>query len=87
MVRLRLTRLGAKKKPFYRVIATDGRKRRDGRYIEQIGTYNPMVNPHEVKIDLERVDHWISVDAQPSDTVRSLIARARSEQAPAPVKG
>ena len=79
MVRLRLTRLGAKKKPFYRVIASDQRARRDGRFIEQLGWYDPMKNPSGVKIDLERVDYWLGVGAQPTDTVASLIKRVRAE--------
>lgn len=78
MVRIRLTRLGAKKKPFYRVIATDSRSPRDGRNIEQLGYYDPMKNPHQVKLDLERVDYWLSVGAQPSDTARKLIEKARA---------
>lgn len=82
-VRLRLTRLGAKKRPFYRVIVTDSRKRRDGYYLENLGTYNPMVNPAEVKLDLERVDYWLGVGAQPSDTVRDLIAKMRGGDAAA----
>lgn len=82
-VRLRLTRLGAKKRPFYRVIVTDSRKRRDGYYLENLGTYNPMVNPAEVKLDLERVDYWLGVGAQPSDTVRDLIAKVRGADAAA----
>ena len=77
MVRLRLTRMGAKKRPFYRVIATDQRTRRDGRCIEQLGYYDPMRDPFDLKLDLERVDWWISKGAQPSDTVARLIQRAR----------
>ncbi len=79
MVRLRLTRRGAKKKPFYRIIATDSRAPRDGRFIEQLGYYDPMRDPLILKVDLERVDHWLSVGAQPSETVASLIKRARNE--------
>lgn len=82
-VRLRLTRLGAKKRPFYRVIVSDSRKRRDGYYLENIGTYDPMAEPAAVKIDLARVDYWLSVGAQPSDTVRDLIAKARGADAAA----
>ncbi len=79
MVRIRLTRRGAKKKPFYRVVAADSRAPRDGRFIEQLGYYDPMKDPHVVKLDLDRVDYWISKGAQPSDTVRHLIARCRAE--------
>ncbi|MFT6142659.1 MAG: small subunit ribosomal protein S16 [Myxococcota bacterium] len=77
MVRIRLTRLGAKKRPFYRVIAADSRSPRDGRFLEQLGHYNPMTNPSDVRLDLARIDHWLSVGAQPSDTVARLIAKAR----------
>jgi small subunit ribosomal protein S16 len=78
MVRLRLTRMGAKKKPFYRIVAADARSPRDGRIIERLGYYDPMTTPKNLKLDLERVDHWIGQGAQPSDTVASLIARART---------
>ena len=86
MVKLRLTRMGAKKKPFYRIVAADSRVQRDGRWIEQLGYYDPMKDPFVVKVDLERVDHWLSVGAQPTPTVQRLIAGARSasdEAAPA----
>lgn len=79
MVRIRLTRRGAKKKPFYRMIASDQRARRDGRFIEQLGYYDPMQDPKVVKLDLDRIDFWISQGAQPSDTAKGLIARARAE--------
>ena len=81
MVRIRLTRLGTNKRPFYRVIATDSRSPRDGRFLEQLGYYDPMKTPKEIKLDLERVKHWIGLGAQPSDTVKSLIRKA--EQQPA----
>ena len=73
MVKLRLTRMGAKKKPFYRIVAADSRVQRDGRWIEQLGYYDPMKDPFVVKVDLERVDYWLSVGAQPTDTVARLI--------------
>ncbi len=76
-VRLRLTRMGAKKRPFYRVIATDSRTRRDGRYLENLGTYDPAQGSTALKLDLARVDYWLGVGAQPSDTVRDLIRKAR----------
>lgn len=76
-VRLRLTRLGRKKRPYYRIVATDSRSPRDGRSIELLGHYDPMSNPSGLKIDLDRVDYWVGVGAQPSDTVAHLIARAR----------
>lgn len=83
MVRLRLTRLGAKKKPFYRLIAADQRSPRDGRFIEQLGWYDPMRDPLEVKFDLERVDYWLGKGAQPTDTARRLIERYRKQVAEA----
>jgi len=78
MVRIRLTRMGAKKKPFYRMIATDQRSPRDGRNIEQLGWYDPMRTPHTVKLDLARIDYWISVGAQPSETAAKLIEKYRA---------
>jgi small subunit ribosomal protein S16 len=78
MVRIRLTRMGAKKRPFYRIVAVDQRFRRDGRCIEQLGWYDPMRTPSAVKVDLERVDYWMGVGAQPSDTVARLISKART---------
>ena len=80
-VRLRLKRMGRKKRPFYRVVAADKRCPRDGRHIEVIGFYNPMTQPSEVRLDLERVDYWLSVGASPSDTVARLIKNARSGDA------
>lgn len=77
MVKLRLTRMGKKKKPFYRIVAADSRVQRDGRWIEQLGHYNPMTDPFDLKLDLERVDYWIGHGAQPTETVARLIARAR----------
>jgi small subunit ribosomal protein S16 len=78
MVKLRMTRLGGKKNPFYRIIATDSRSPRDGRSLEQLGWYDPMVEPPALKLDLSRVDYWLSVGAQVSDTVGSLITKARA---------
>ena len=75
MVKIRLRRLGAKKAPFYRVVVADSRFPRDGRFIEEIGTYNPMTSPAEVKIDGERAKAWIANGAQPTDTVRSLLKK------------
>ena len=79
MVRIRLMRRGAKKKPFYRVVAADQRCKRDGRFIEQLGYYDPMKDPKVIKLDLDRVDHWIANGAQPSETVARLIENARNE--------
>ncbi len=83
MVKLRLTRMGKKKNPFYRIVAADSRVQRDGRWIEHIGHYDPMKDPFDLKLDLERVDYWIGVGAQPTSTVARLIARARGASAEA----
>ncbi len=77
-VRIRLTRKGAKKSPFYRVVVADSEAPRDGRFIEVLGTYDPRQDPAEVKIDGDRLDYWLGNGAQPSDTVRSLIKKAVS---------
>ena len=72
-VKLRLKRMGSKKAPFYRIVATDSRKARDGQYIEQIGYYNPVSEPVEIKIDAELAKKWLACGAQPTDTVRDLL--------------
>ena len=72
-VKIRLARHGAKKAPYYRIVVADSRARRDGRFIEQIGTYNPCTAPSAVKLDLAKVDEWIGKGAQPTDTVARLI--------------
>lgn len=77
MVAIRLNRQGTKDRPYYKIVVVDNRKRRDGRYIEQIGTYNPMIEGTNFKIDLEKIDKWIGEGAQPSDTVRDIIKKAR----------
>ncbi|MBR5619886.1 MAG: 30S ribosomal protein S16 [Clostridia bacterium] len=74
-VKIRLRRMGAKKAPFYRVVVADSRYPRDGRFIEEIGTYNPLVEPAEVKIDAEKAQQWIRNGAQPTDTVKALFKR------------
>ncbi len=66
-------RMGAKGKPFYRLVVKEKRSKRDGKYLENVGTYNPMLDPAEVKLNHERIQHWIGVGAQPTDTVKSLI--------------
>lgn len=76
-VKIRLRRMGAKKAPFYRVVVADSRFPRDGRFIEEIGTYNPLVDPAEVKIDVERANYWIKNGAQPTDTVKALLKKAQ----------
>ena len=73
MVRIRLARGGAKKKPYYRIVIADQRCKRDGRYLESIGFYNPMVEENRFEIDAERLKHWLSVGAQPSDRVGKLM--------------
>ena len=75
-VKIRLRRMGAKKAPFYRVVVADSRSPRDGRFIEEIGYYDPMTEPATVKIDAEKAQKWIKNGAQPSDTVRSLLKKS-----------
>ena len=78
MVKIRLRRMGAKKAPFYRVVVADSHFARDGRFIEEIGTYDPLANPAVVKIDMERAKYWIANGAQPTDTVRGLLKKAQA---------
>jgi len=73
MVKIRLRRMGAKKAPFYRVVVADSRYPRDGRFIEEVGTYNPMTNPATVKLNKEAINKWIANGAQPTETVKNLI--------------
>ena len=75
MVKIRLRRMGAKKAPYYRVVVADSRYPRDGRFIEEIGTYNPCVSPAEIKIDADRAREWIKTGAQPTDTVKALFKK------------
>lgn len=75
-VKIRLRRMGAKKAPFYRVVVADSRYPRDGRFIEEIGTYNPMAEPAEVKVDADKAKQWIANGAQPTDTVKVLLKKA-----------
>ena len=74
-VKLRLKRMGAKKRPFYRIVAADSRSPRDGRFIEIVGTYNPITEPAEIKIDEEKALAWLSTGAIPTDTVRDLFRK------------
>jgi len=74
-VKIRLKRMGAKKNPFYRVVVADSRYPRDGRFIEELGTYNPLMDPAEIKIDGEKAAAWIKNGAQPTDTVKSLLKK------------
>ena len=80
-VKIRLTRLGDKKSPFYRVVVADSRAPRDGKFIEVIGTYNPKTEPAEIKIDAEKANKWIADGAQPTDTARALLVSAGLLQA------
>ena len=75
MVRLRSQRYGSKKNPFYRIVATDSRNPRDGRYIEVVGTYNLLTNPATIKFDTEKVMKWLKAGAKPTDTVKSLLTK------------
>ena len=75
MVKIRLKRMGAHKKPFYRIVVEDSRSPRDGRFIEEIGYYDPMKTPADVRIDEEKAKKWLSTGAQPTDTVRSLFKK------------
>jgi len=75
-VKIRLKRMGAKKSPFYRVVVADSRAPRDGRFIEEIGYYNPITEPAEVKIDAEKAKKWLSTGAQPTDTVKALLKKS-----------
>lgn len=79
-VKIRLARHGAKKAPFYRVMVADGRARRDGRFIEMVGRYNPRTNPSTIELDLVKVDEWLAKGAQPTEAVAKLIAIARGEK-------
>ena len=76
MVKIRLRRMGAKKAPFYRIVVADARAPRDGRCIEEIGTYNPLTNPATINVDAEKVQAWIKNGAQPTDTARGLLKNA-----------
>lgn len=80
-VKLRLSRVGAKKNPFYRVVVTDSRSPRDGRFIEHVGVYNPNRDPVEIRFDMDRVNHWLSVGATASDTVSELLSQVEKAQA------
>ena len=85
-VTIRLTRAGAKKVPFYRVVAADTRSPRDGRFIEQLGVYDPLREPVEFRVDEQRLEHWLKVGALPSQTVGELLRRHKQAAAAAPAK-
>ncbi len=75
-VKIRLRRMGQKKAPFYRVVVADSRYPRDGRFIEELGYYNPMTNPADIKIDAEKASKWLEQGAQPTETVKSLLKKS-----------
>lgn len=74
-VKMRMTRIGGKKSPFYRIVVIEGRKARDGAYVDLIGTYDPLTNPPTIKLDAEKAKHWISCGVTPSDTVRDILVK------------
>lgn len=80
MVKIRLARAGAKKSAYYRIVAIDSRKKRDGAVLEQVGSYDPMKQPAEVKLDEQRLDYWVRNGAQLSETVASLVKKTRAAQ-------
>ena len=75
-VKIRLRRMGAKKNPFYRIVVADSRCPRDGRFLEELGYYNPVTDPAEVRVDVEKAKQWIANGAQPTDTVRALLKKS-----------
>ncbi len=76
MVKIRLRRMGAKKAPYYRIVVADSRYPRDGRFIEELGTYEPLAEPSAIKVNAERAKYWIGCGAQPTDTVKTLLKKA-----------
>ena len=78
MVKIRLRRMGAKKAPFYRIVVADSRSPRDGRFIEEIGTYDPLSETNSLRVDTERANYWLANGAQPTDTVRALLKKAQA---------
>ena len=79
-VKIRLRRMGAKKAPFYRIVVADSRYPRDGRFIEEVGYYDPMTNPATIKLDNEKVEKWLKNGAQPTETVRSIINKSKADK-------
>lgn len=75
-VKIRLTRLGEKKSPFYRIVVADSRKSRDGKYLEKLGTYNPLVDTDQIVLDVEKTKKWLANGAQPTETARTLLVRS-----------
>jgi len=82
-IKIRLTRRGRKKKPFYRVVAANSESKRDGKFLEILGTYDPLKDPAEFKVDSSKVDKWLSLGAKPTDTVRSLLKKVGHSLEPA----
>ena len=78
MVKIRLRRMGAKKAPYYRIVVADSRSPRDGRFIEELGVYDPMADSEKIKVDMERAQYWIANGAQPTDTVRGLLKKVEA---------
>ena len=78
MVKIRLRRMGAKKAPYYRIVVADSRSPRDGRFIEELGTYDPMAEGEKIKVDMDRAKYWIANGAQPTDTVRGLMKKVEA---------
>jgi len=85
MLSIRMRRVGSKKKPYFRVVIAEARSKRESRFLETVGTYNPRVKPAKVELNKERVQHWLTQGAQPSDSVRTLIARHLTVAPAAPV--
>ena len=83
MLAIRMRREGAKRKPYFRMVVTEGRTPRDGKFLESLGTYDPRTKPESVKIDRERLAHWLKSGARPSDTVRTIVARHKLDPATA----
>jgi small subunit ribosomal protein S16 len=84
MVMIRLTRVGAKKRPFFRVVVCEGRTARDGSFVESLGFYNPRTSPETLNIDFDRLNYWLGKGATPSDTLRTLVERHKAAAAAAP---
>jgi small subunit ribosomal protein S16 len=82
-VRIRLARHGAKKRPFYRIVVADNDSPRDGRFLENVGTYNPLMDPAEVTLKVDRIQHWLQQGAVPTDTVKTLLTKERLADQPA----
>lgn len=78
MVKIRLRRMGAKKAPYYRIVVADSRSPRDGRFIEEIGTYDPMAEDNKINVEMDRVEYWIKNGAQPTETVRGLLKKVQA---------